>query len=255
MAAGGKKANRPMQTVQQTTATIDPALQPYRDDILAGAGALYESGVQQQYPTFDTYAGLGDESRGALAGILDQAGQGGALTGQASTALSGIIAGEENPYLDDIVAKGSDDIANRVKAAYAAKGRYGSEDFTDALTSGIGDYQLRTRGAAYDADQNRRLQAAGMAPGMDAARYADNDRALSAGLLLDADTQGQTDADIQKWMFEHGGAEQAALQNYAGLVSGVPAGGTTATQEPEKTFLQKLIAGLTAGAGIVGSLR
>lgn len=251
----GKKANRPMQVTGQQVTAIDPAITPYRDDVLSGAQDLWESGANQQFPTFDTWAGLGDESRGALQSIIGRGSAGGALTGQASTALSGILSGDQNPFLEQMVANGSEDIANQVKAAYAAKGRYGSEDFTDALTSGIGKYQLNTRGAAYESDASRRLQAIGLAPGLDDAAYAGDERSLQAGLLLDADRQGQTDADVERWMFEHGGGAQGALEDYAGIVSGVPGGSTTTLSEPQKTLLQKLMAGLTGGLGILGALR
>lgn len=280
----------------------------------------------------------------------------------ADTYLTDVAAGpSQNPFLQGILDSNAERIANQVKASYAQKGRYGSQDFTDAMVRGIAEYQNPIMAAAYDSDRNRQLQAvgmlddarlanlglglntasartsadlgrantrlsaAGLAPALENARYmgadrlaasgaatdafnlnnraqqlqaaqtagaldaqryagadrlaalrqneisaqlaaaqqagildqnryADMDRLLSVGMLEDKAAQDQINADIQKWFFENGGGDLAALQGLAGVLGPIAGLGGTQQQQEPWTPWRNLISGLIAGVGALGGV-
>jgi len=303
--------NKSTQTVNQTTDSSPwgPA-QPYIRDILGQAAEQYHSGTGQSLPPYSAYAGMGAGTQDAIAqlratastpspyaqtgsdivqGVLNDP-RYAELYAQAMAASPGTDTLEAlangtagNPYLQQLLDTGAGRITDATRASYAAKGRYGSEDFTDALGRNISEYQTPIQYAAYEGDQGRRLQAAGMldanylnrltsglniagadtsarlnagnlAGMLDQNRYRDTNALLMAGGLEDQDTQNQRDADYARWLWENGLASQEALQQYASLIGGASQGygtstttGTTTVQEPRRPFLTVL--GALSGLG------
>lgn len=269
------------ETVEKVQAEPWGPSQGYLNQILDQSQQNFNTGVGTAYPDFPTTVGLGSTSRDAIGLLSGMAGQqpGGGNYGEvydramgpsaADQYLTGIASGSaQNPYLDQLLDSGSERIANQVKAAYSSKGRYGSEDFTDALARGISDYQTPIQYAAWDANRGRQLQATGMldntrlqganlglsASGMlDESRYAGADRLLNAGMYEDQNRQARRTADVERFLWENGGADQAALGNYLNTVGPIAGmGGTQQVQEPRRPG-QKILGGLLTGLGAIGS--
>lgn len=237
------------QTIDQTTA-IDPyaPARPSIDRAIGAADQAFQQGPADWFPG-GTYAGMGQGSRDAITNLRNVAGQPSAadqyLTGMAQ-------GGQQNPFLSQLLDTGSQRIADRVKAAYASSGRYGSEDFTDALTRGIAEYQTPLQYAAYEGDQGRRI---GAANAIDQSRFTGSNQLLLAGGLEDASAQAQRDADIARHLWENGQGAQSNLSQYiqnlmgaSGQFGSQTTTGNNTTREPVTPFLNILKA-ISAGVG------
>lgn len=391
--------------------------QPYLEQILGQSQSNFNNGVGTQYPPFQTVAGLGSGTTGAIGGVRNYvnsnplaaasgaasgvlgegrynnlynqttaapysqslagiAANGGSQLGSIYNAsqtpsyserylsspqngtnllnnvygrttgptasqqyLTGMASGPgntPNPYLQSLLDRGSEQIANRVKAAYSAKGRYGSNDFTEALAQGISDFQTPLLYQTYNDDLSRQLSASGQIDaanqantglglsaanalagqglaaagqadsarmnnlglglsaanagignrlaatsqmdagrlnninaglgvlnanagnqlaGIDALRGLNSDRVglfnqlLGVGQMEDQNTQARLDADTERWLWENGGAQRAALGDYANLVGGIAGlGGTQTIQEP-RTPVRNLFGGVLSLLG------
>lgn len=301
----GKGYKQPSIVNQDPWQSAQPALL----EALFGGQQQYRNKTGTELPTYSTYAGMGQGTQDAIANLRQLASQpsqyvnlaGGAAQGilndqryadlygqtqgptAADTYLTGMAAGpsETNPFLQRYLDLGSNQIGNQVRAAYSAKGRYGSEDFTDALARGVSDFQTPVLFNAYESDRNRqlaatqaidaarqgmlgtglsalsgetaaRLGAANLAGQLDANRFAGADRLLQAGQLEDQSAQAQRDADYARFLWEHGGADQANLDRYAQLAAMMGGlGGSSAEYQPRTPFLTALSA-ISGFGGILG---
>lgn len=93
-------------------------------------------------------------------GVYDHAGQPGAaeqyLTG---TAQGQYLGG--SPYLDDIVAKSSQNVADQTNQMFAAGGRYGSGAHQGSVADAVSSNANNLRNQNYQAERDRQVQAAG----------------------------------------------------------------------------------------------
>lgn len=257
---------------------------PAFQQIIDQAGQLYEGGVGTELPGFSPVAGLGAVSQGAIDQLMNMGGAPGtsqfadiynAATGPsaAETYLSGIAAGpsENNPYLEQLLNIGSENITNRVNALQSAKGRYagvGAGGHVDALANAITEFQAPILYQAYDADRNRQMTAAGQ---IDAARqgglgiglsaagagaqneFASIDRLLNAGQYQDANANAQQAADYERALWEMGGGDQAALERYLSQIGAIGGMGGTNTRLEPRTPGRDFLSTLLQIGGTVGS--
>lgn len=70
------------------------------------------------------------------------------------------LARSDNPHLDQTFANASKNISDAVNSNFAKAGRYGSGAHQGKLTGDLGTFANDLYGGAYQADQNRRLNAA-----------------------------------------------------------------------------------------------
>lgn len=166
--------------------------------------------------------------------------------------------GQGNPFLEAMFQRSADPIirnfqtatAPGLDAAFSRAGRYGSgmqavaqdnaqENLGRALSdTAVGIYgpayeserarQVQGMGllqGAYDTGQGRALQAASMAPAIDAYPMQGYAQALNAAGQYQTQDQ-QRLADQQRLLL----GDNAWLQNYAGLLNGLPSGFGTTTQ-------------------------
>jgi hypothetical protein len=248
-------------TTQETTSEPWKAAQPYLTDTMENAQNIYNSGTGQQYFPGQTYTGMGATTNNALTQMEQMAGQGGAGVNAANQYVTDTLGGRylnegSNPYLANIWNDQADQLTNRLKDVYSGMGRYGSEPMEGELTRNLGALHSQLYGSQYNAERDRMQGAAGMAPGLDAARYQGTDRLLAAGAYRDADTQAARDSEVARWNFNQQ-APMNALDWYSQIVNGTAGlGGTTnsTTTEPGPTFLQKLLGGASAIGGLFGML-
>ena len=163
--------------------------------------------------------------------------------------------GTVNPYLNSIINDTGNQISNQVQDIYSGGGRYGGATMNRDLADRLYANRAGTLAQDYEANQARRMQAAGaidqsqiarlgqglsgvsMIPGMDAARYTGANALLSAGDY----------ANALPWL---------NLQNYGQTIQ--PFLGTqSTTQEPRHplaTFLGALsgLGGIFGGGGAGG---
>lgn len=92
--------------------------------------------------------------------IYDRAGQPGA----AEQYLKGTAQGQYlggSPYLDDIIAKGSQNVADQTNQMFAAGGRYGSAAHQGTVSDSVANYAGQLRNQNYQQERDRQMQAAG----------------------------------------------------------------------------------------------
>lgn len=251
--------NNKQTTTQSTTSEPWKAAQPYLTDTMSNAQDIYNSGVGQQYYPGSTYVGMGQGTNAALTQMEQMAGQGSPGVDAANQYVTDTVSGKylqegSNPYLASIWNNQADEITNRLKDVYSGMGRYGSAPMEGELARNLSAAHSNLYGGAYNAERDRMSGAAGMAAGLDQARYQGTDRLLAAGSVRDADAQAARDAEVARWNFNQQ-APMNALDWYSQIVNGTAGlGGTTDSTmtEPGPTFLQKLLGGASAIGGLFG---
>ena len=168
------------------------------------------------------------------------------LTTESNPFLQGFnsFSDQQNQHLDSIHNRGANDLQDRLNSQFGGGGR--SNSGMHSLTTGraLGDYSASLYGNAYDAQQNRNLQAlnggsnayqgqtnsqlyaANMLPGLNDAKFDDARELQGIGGAQDIMSQLQLDGEIN----QHNTAENSGwnnLQNYMNIVNGV-----SPTQQP-----------------------
>ncbi|BCH30284.1 hypothetical protein MesoLjLc_22140 [Mesorhizobium sp. L-8-10] len=93
--------------------------------------------------------------------VYDRAGQPGAAEQYLSGTAGGLYLGG-SPYLDDIIAKGSQDVADQTNQMFAAGGRYGSAAHQGTVADAVVSNASNLRNQNYQAERDRQVQAGGM---------------------------------------------------------------------------------------------
>lgn len=265
---------------QQTTQTRDPwsAAQPHLTGIMNQADVQYAAGGYTPY-SGQTQADLNPLTSSAINSMAGMAAQGApsvdASLGLANQqignyglspemqSLYGQISTTQNPYLQNILDTSNRRIGDRVNAAMSGAGRYGSGQHTDVMSRALAESADPILAQDYQARQQQResllsggLQRAGqfaqLAPTLEQARYAPQERTFALGQFLDSRAQAQLNDQIKLY-----NAQQAypweQLSRYNALIGGAGAlGGTSVTSSPlqQPTQLQSALGGATAGAGL-----
>jgi hypothetical protein len=109
---------------------------------------------------------------------------------QALDYLNPIASGaarQNNPYLDDVISRGAQDIGNSANLMASAAGRYGSDSHAGALGKQIGDFSSGLRYQDYGAQQARQDSAINQLFGMGTTGASQKNDAI--GSLFNAGTQ------------------------------------------------------------------
>lgn len=210
------------------------------------AGQTAGNSVGMFNPTLATALGMSSNGSGLTAaydqpmGILGQIGSGqnqittGGAFGNVAQSAAGPTAasqyltgmagsdGSTNPWLQQQLDANANRIGNRVASQMSGAGRYGSFGHADALARSVNESNLPLLSSAYEADQGRKLAAAGQ---IDASRRAADATQLAA-------LTGQTGVQGQNIGNQLGAAGQQAgilnfgqgnAQNWAGMLPGLNA--------------------------------
>lgn len=216
-----------METTQQVEQSPwGPSQEPLQQ-IIGEAGQQYQGGVGTELPDFSPVAPLGQASQLGI----DQ------LTGLANQG-QGV-----NPYLQQMLDIGSENITNRVNSLQSAMGRFGGQGaggHIPALGKALSEFQTPLLYQGYQDQQNRQLGIL--------------DRLMGAGQVQDTNAQQQQAADYEKALWEMGGSQNWALQNYLNTIGPIAGmGGQQQVQEPYRPF-QNLLGGILGTAGAIGGL-
>lgn len=252
---------------------------------LSSLEAIAKGGNPFLGPAQDAVTGIASGANGLdtgnlFSGIYGNSQQSGSLAGgvYGNIASGGMLNG--NPYADAILQKQQDDIANQVKAAYSTAGRYGSNNFTNALATSLGNNANAFNLGRYDTDMSNllraaegqsqenlslqnlglsaaqgltgvqqqnlanRLGAAQLSPTISEMRYSDPTYLSQVGAARDAQKQAE------------GSYGQNVLADYMGLLGSVPgsSGVSTSTATTPSTASPSswlgALGGAATGAGI-----
>lgn len=237
---------------QKVTQTSNPwkVARPFLTDAMRQGEHLFQSGEFSPSYGGDRVAGFGPGTMQAQDMVRQQAGAGAPLVGQAGGTLSRMMTGDM-PALDAVKDRA---LATAIPAATAMFSGAGMTNSTAAMDH-VADAAVRAVAPyEYGAHENaaaRAMQAAGMAPGIDAAGYLPSRMMASVGAQEDALAQAMINAEREQFM------EQQPVANFQGYLNSLlpfaGMGGTTSQtqpgQSPASTFLSSGLGGLgTYGA-------
>jgi hypothetical protein len=204
-----------------TTQSIPDELKPLASAYTNKAINLSNQGFQpyggQRYADLNTTQSLG------IGMIQDRALNGGQTLGAAEGALGQMIGGGSNPYLDSMVNKAQGNVLANANAAAARSGSFGNSGIAEQAAKQMSDVATSMYGGAYESDANRRLQAIGMAPQINAAGFDNANQMLRAGHMMQDQQQQNLD-------FNYGQFQEAQIAGMAG-VFGSNLGGTSTTTQ------------------------
>lgn len=218
-------------TTQSETKDPWSVAQPYMTDALRQSQDLYRSGQGSEYYPGQGFTPMGSDTSTGLNQMRQRAMDGSPLLDQAKGAMSQIIEGKENPYLDKMYDRGSEGIMDNMKSLYSSAGRYNlgeGEAMTKNIGRSLGDYATNLYGGAYENDANRRMQAIGGANAMAETDYNDATRLLGIGQGIEGYQTAEREADQDKWNFNQQNPYDR-LDNYANLASSMGGMGGTYT--------------------------
>lgn len=273
---GGSK---PSPVTTTTQSNNPPAfIQPYLEDAAKQSQNLYQSGGPQYYPG-QTVAPFSNQTQQGLTQTQNLATQGGQLLPAANNALLSTISGTNglNPFLGSAVQSAAaplfDQFNNQtipgLQSIFARAGGTGGSaenaGFNQATTAfgrGLGEIggSLAYQSAADE--RRNQLNAAVLAPQMDAARYADANKLLGVGSVYDAQNQANINADVAKYNYNQNLPALTLNQYIAQLTGDAGRYGTTtqqsSTTNPQGSPLLGVLGGAAtgavAGASIAGPL-
>jgi hypothetical protein len=150
--------------------------------------------------TGDRYADLNNVQNQALGQTIDRAVNGSRTMDNAEQALNQQIqGGQGNPYLDSMVQRAQDSVKSNFNTSAINSGSFGNSGVQEAYTKQLGDVASQMYGQAYDGDQARQMQAIGMAPTFGNQAYADADKLMTAGQVLQDQSQQDKDFAYQQY--------------------------------------------------------
>jgi hypothetical protein len=282
----GSSSQPPPQQITTTQRQNDPwtGAQPYINSALGSALNLYGSGIgyvpfggnrmasldprvtsglamQEQLAT-NNLGGTPDVLAGI--GTATQQLQNYGITPQQQQLLDS-ISGQNNPYLENVLAANNEHIGDRINAAMSGAGRYGSGMHTDTMARALA--QSADPILAQDYTQRRQLQSdilqggaqragqwAQLAPTLDQAQYAPAQNLAAIGQFYTDRNQQDINNQIQLWN-QSQARDWEQLARYNAIISGTGAlggtsTGTTSTPLPQSSTTSRLFGGALAGAGL-----
>ena len=180
-----------------TTTNIPDELKPlataYTDKAIGLSQQPFTAYEGQRYADLNTTQNLG-------IGMVQQRALNGSQTmNRAEGNLNQMMRGGSNPYLDAMVGKAHGSILGSANQAAAKSGSFGNSGIAEAAAKQMGDVSTSMYGQAYDADQNRRLQAINMAPTFGNAAYNDANNLMKAGQIMQDQQQQNLDFNFSQF--------------------------------------------------------
>ena len=244
---GGKK-----QTVTNKAEPWGPA-QGYLKNAFGQAQDLFNQGKFSAAPyEGNRVAGFGDATLGAQQGILDMAGGGAPGTEAARNTLMGMMSGTGFSNMQGVRDNILGGAIPAATSMFSGSGMTNSSAAMDGVGRAATEALAPFEYGAFENQQNRAMNAAGMMPGMDAAMYNPFLMQSQVGGQQDAMRQQQINAEMQKYS-EGQGQAAANFQPYLQAIMGLGGmGGNSSQTSPQQgTGLGPAIMG---GLGAYGTL-
>lgn len=112
-------------------------------------------------------AGYADQIGGLVPDLISKYQEGDAGINAARDYNVGVLGGDylgANPYLDDVIARGSNDTVNATQAALGLRGLTGGSDYAGLIADRVAQNALGTRYTDYNNERARMATAAGQSP-------------------------------------------------------------------------------------------
>ena len=151
----------------------------YKAEIGAASGALTDAYNTNKQGTADIASSITTR----LPGLADKAFGPNPLLDKASGYLQDTIGGKflnNNPYVDEMAGIARSRAADDVQSYFGKMGRVGSGANMESFGRGVSEAELGVRSGVYGNERQMQQQAAGMAPGVNAAGYDGSDAYLRA---------------------------------------------------------------------------
>ena len=233
-------------TTSKTTSELDPTVRPYVEYGLQEAKGLYGKPGPSYYPG-TTYIGPSTQTTEALAAAEAQAKAGSPLTGAAMGQQYDVLTGKylaPNPYFEaamkPAVSSATTAYNDAIKSALGSSsmaGRYGSGVMADLTTRAGKTLADTLAGKAgelaysnYAQERARQEAAAGLAPSLQASKYADIQQLANVGKTQEAYQQTALQAAIDRYNYEQNLPYQK-LSAYLGAAYGTPMGQVSTSQQ------------------------
>ena len=209
-------------TKQEIPEELKPLASAYTSKAINLGNQGFQPFTGQRYADLNTSQNLG------IGMIQNRALNGGQTLQNAEGALNQTIQGGQNPYLDQMVNKAQMSALGAGQQAGVRSGSFGNSGIAEATAKQVGDIATNMYSGAYENDANRRLQAIGMAPGMNQAGYQPAQQLLNAGQMLQ--DQKQQGLDFNYGQFQE--AQNLPYKQLAAMsgVFGSGLGGSSTTQ-------------------------
>ena len=217
------------KTTTNTIAEPWKASQPLLKDLLGATGTAFGSGQFDISPyggeRIAPQSGMTQQSLGMFGDI---AGAGNPITPQAQGAFGDFMNADPYRDLDLLKANALGDIMPAAMSRFSGAGMLDSTLAADAAgraaTQAIAPFEY----GAWNQQQNRKLDALGMAPSLAMSSYLDPMMLGQAGLQQDAFSQSLIDAEMAKY-YEGANQPYDELQRAASLAMGFGGMGSTST--------------------------
>jgi hypothetical protein len=221
---GGKK-----QTVTNQASPWGPA-QGYLINAFKQASNLYKDGSFAP----DAYqgqrvAGFGDTTQGAMQGILDRAAAGSPGVDAARSTLMNIMGGNAYGGMEGVRKNILGSAIPAAASMFSGSGMTNSSTAMDGVGRAASEALAPFEYGAYENQQNRAMQAAGMMPGLEQAAYLPQQMQMQVGAQQDAMRQTQIQAEMQKY-YEQEGQAAANFQPYLNAIMGLGGMGGSSSQ-------------------------
>ena len=226
-----------------TNTQIDPSLKPYVTYGLEEAKRQYE-GTGPQFFQGQTYVSPSQETTQALQMAQERATAGSPLVRAAQAEQLATIQGREaNPFLSGALSG----VNRQAQQAYtegvqglqskaSSMGRYGSAAMgeqtgqaQDIFARNLAEKAGTLAYNSAEAERARQVAASTGSPAMAGADYADIQKLLTTGQAGEQYQSAELQDALNRFNFEQN-LPQMKLQQYAGLISGLPSGSVTTQQ-------------------------
>ena len=233
-------------TTSKTSSELDPTVRPYVEYGLSEAKSLYGTPGPSYYPG-TTYVGPSTQTTESLAAAEAAAKAGSPLTGAAMGQQYDVLTGKylaPNPYFEaamkpavSTATTAYNDAIKQALGSTSLAGRYGSgvmADLTGRAGKTLADTLAGKAGELaytnYANERARQETAAGLAPSLQASKYADIQQLANVGKTTENYQQTALQAAIDRYNYEQNLPYQK-LSAYLGAAYGTPMGQVSTSQQ------------------------
>jgi len=233
-------------TTSKTTSELDPTVRPYVEYGLQEAKTLYGTPGPSYYPG-TTYIGPSTQTTESLKAAEAAAKAGSPLTGAAMGQQYDVLTGKylaPNPYFEaamkPAVTSATTAYNDAIRGALGTSsmaGRYGSGAMADLTTRAGKTLADTLAGKAgelaytnYAQERARQEAAAGLAPSLQATKYADIQQLANVGKTQESYQQTALQSAIDRYNYEQNLPYQK-LSAYLGAAYGTPMGQVSTSQQ------------------------
>jgi hypothetical protein len=243
---GGSGGGGGGTTTSKTSSELDPTVRPFVEYGLQEAKTLYGTPGPSYYPGA-TYVGPSTQTTESLKAAEAAAKAGSPLTGAAMGQQYDVLTGKylaPNPYFEaamrPAVTSATTAYNDAIKGAFSTSslaGRYGSgamADLTGRANKTLADTLAGKAGELaytnYANERARQESAAGLAPSLQASKYADIQQLANVGKTSEGYQQTALQSAIDRYNYEQNLPYQK-LSAYLGAAYGSPMGQVSTSQQ------------------------